>query len=166
MTSAETEARNLSRRWQDGPSLKQRGSPHTPRQCCCSVFQSCPTLCDPMNSACQASLLFTISWSLLKLTSTESMMPSNYLILCHPFLLRPSIFLRSNCCVGCRGGCAHQQQVAPVRWQRQAQSLSTATGGGIRLKAPYGSRSPRPMRTPPPVLCQPPPKRSNQDVGD
>ena len=92
MTSAETEARNLSRRWQDGPSLKQRGSPHTPRQCCCSVFQSCPTLCDPMNSACQASLFFTISWSLLKLTSTESMMPSNYLILCRPLLLLPSIF--------------------------------------------------------------------------
>ena len=81
MTSVETEARNLGRRWQDGPSLKQRGSPHTPRQCCCSVFQSCPTLCDPMNSARQASLFFTISWSLLKLTSIESMMPSNYLIL-------------------------------------------------------------------------------------
>ena len=33
-----------------------------------------------------------ISWSLLKLTSIESVMPSNHLILCHPLLLLPSIF--------------------------------------------------------------------------
>ena len=32
------------------------------------------------------------SWSLLKLMSTESVMPSNHLILCHPLLLLPSIF--------------------------------------------------------------------------
>ena len=43
-------------------------------------------------AAHQTSLSFTISWSLLKLMSIESMMPFNYLILCHPFLLRPSIF--------------------------------------------------------------------------
>ena len=42
-------------------------------------------------AACQASLSFTISWSLLKLTSIESVMPSNHLILCRPFLLLPSI---------------------------------------------------------------------------
>ena len=40
----------------------------------------------------QASLSFTISWSLLKLMSIESVMPSNHLILCHPLLLLPSIF--------------------------------------------------------------------------
>ena len=40
----------------------------------------------------QASLSFTISWNLLKLTSTESMIPSNHLVLCHPLLLLPSIF--------------------------------------------------------------------------
>ena len=34
----------------------------------------------------------TNSWSLLKLMSIESVMPSNHLILCHPFLLLPSIF--------------------------------------------------------------------------
>ena len=43
-------------------------------------------------AARQASLSFTISWSLLKLMSIESMMPSNHLILCHPLLLLPSIF--------------------------------------------------------------------------
>ena len=40
----------------------------------------------PWTAACQASLSFTISWSLLKLMSIESVMPSNHLILCHlPF---------------------------------------------------------------------------------
>ena len=46
----------------------------------------------PWTAACQASLSFTISWSLLKLMSFESVMPSNHLILCHPLLLLPSIF--------------------------------------------------------------------------
>ena len=46
----------------------------------------------PWSAACQASLSFTISWSLLKLMSVESVMPSSHLILCHPLLLLPSIF--------------------------------------------------------------------------
>ena len=41
-------------------------------------------------AAHQASLSFTISWSLLKLMHIELVMPSNHLILCHPFLLLPS----------------------------------------------------------------------------
>ena len=45
----------------------------------------------PWTAACQASQSFTISWSLLKLMSIESVMPSNHLILCCPLLL-PSIF--------------------------------------------------------------------------
>ena len=43
-------------------------------------------------AACQAFLFFTISWSFLKLMSTESVMPSNHLILCHPLLLLLSVF--------------------------------------------------------------------------
>ena len=43
-------------------------------------------------TTCQASLSITNSWSLLKLMSIESVMPSNHLILCHPLLLLPSIF--------------------------------------------------------------------------
>ena len=43
-------------------------------------------------AACQASLSFTISQSLLKLMSIESVLPSNHLILCHPLLFLPSIF--------------------------------------------------------------------------
>ena len=45
-----------------------------------------------MTAARQASLSFTISWSLLKLMASESVMPSKHLILCHPLLLLPSIF--------------------------------------------------------------------------
>ena len=46
----------------------------------------------PWTAAHQAFLFFTISWSLLKLMSTESVMPSNHLILCCPLLLLPSSF--------------------------------------------------------------------------
>ena len=46
----------------------------------------------PWTAACQASPPFTISQSLLKLTSIESMVPSNHLILCHPLLLLPLTF--------------------------------------------------------------------------
>ena len=46
----------------------------------------------PWTAARQASLSITISWSLLKLMSIESVMPSNHLFLCCPLLLLPSIF--------------------------------------------------------------------------
>ena len=55
---------------------------------------SCSVVSDfaaPWTTALQASLSFTISWSLLKLMSIESMMPSNHLI-CRPLLLPTSIF--------------------------------------------------------------------------
>ena len=48
----------------------------------------------PWSAAHQASLSVTNSWSLLKLMSIESVMPSNHLILCRPLLLPPSIFAR------------------------------------------------------------------------
>ena len=56
-----------------------------------SVAQSCLTV-TPWAAARQASLFITNSRSSLKLMSIESVMPSNHLILCHPFLLLPSIF--------------------------------------------------------------------------
>ena len=58
---------------------------------CCSVTKSCLTLLIPWTAARQAPLSFTISQSLFKLMSIESM-SSNHLILCHPFLLS-SVFL-------------------------------------------------------------------------
>ena len=63
-----------------------------PRGCCCSVTQSCPTLCDPMNCSTPGSPVLTISQSLLKLMVIELVMPSNHHILCHPLLLLPSVF--------------------------------------------------------------------------
>ena len=58
-------------------------SPH-----CCSVAQSCPTLCNPMNWSTPG---FPVPQHLPHM-SVESVMPSNHLILCHPLLLLPSIF--------------------------------------------------------------------------
>ena len=55
----------------------------------CSVVSDSAT---PWTAACQASLSITNSWSLLRLMSVESVMPSNHLILCHPLLLPPTIF--------------------------------------------------------------------------
>ena len=46
----------------------------------------------PWTAACQTSLSITSSWTLLKLMSIESVMPSNHLILCHPLLFLPSIY--------------------------------------------------------------------------
>jgi len=51
--------------------------------CCCST---------PWTATHQAPLSSTISWSLLKFMSTESVKLSNHLILCHPLLLLPLIF--------------------------------------------------------------------------
>ena len=56
-----------------------------------SVAQSCPTLCNPMDSS-TPGLPITNSQSLLRLMSIESVMPSNCLILCRPLLLLPLIF--------------------------------------------------------------------------
>ena len=60
--------------------------------CCCLVAKSLATLSNSWAAARQAPLSSTISWSLLKFISIESMMLSNYLNLCHPLLLLPSIF--------------------------------------------------------------------------
>ena len=68
---------------------------HLVTHCCIALllFLSCVQLfATPRTAACQASLSFTISWSLLKLLSIESVIPSNHLILCHPLLIPPSVF--------------------------------------------------------------------------
>ena len=59
--------------------------------CCRSVAQSC-LFVTPWKAMRQASLSFTISWTLLKLMSIESVMPFNHLIFPCPLLLLPSIF--------------------------------------------------------------------------
>ena len=57
-----------------------------------SVAQSCRTLCDPMDCSTPGFPVHHQLQSLLRFISIELVMPSNYLILCHPFLLLPSIF--------------------------------------------------------------------------
>ena len=59
---------------------------------CCSVTQSCPALCEPMDCSMLGFPVLHHLLGLLKLLSIESVMPSNHLILCHPLLLLPSIF--------------------------------------------------------------------------
>ena len=56
-----------------------------------SVAQCVQLFATPWTAVCQASLSITNSWSLPKLMSMESVMPSNHLILCRPFLLPPSM---------------------------------------------------------------------------
>ena len=62
------------------------------QQFCCSVAKSCPALCDPLTTACQASLFFTISQSLLELKPTQLVRLYNCLILCRPFSSCPQSF--------------------------------------------------------------------------
>ena len=60
--------------------------------CCCSVTQSCSTLCDPIDCSMRA---FPVLHHLPELPQTlvrQSVMPSNHFILCRPLLLLPSIF--------------------------------------------------------------------------
>ena len=59
--------------------------------CCCLITSVVSDSVTPWTAAYQASLSFTISWSLLKLMSIELVMPYNHLILSRPVLL-PSIF--------------------------------------------------------------------------
>ena len=70
--------------WMDLPEQRTSSVPFSPSVVSDSVA--------PWTAAHQSSLSITNSRSLLKLMSIESVMPSNYLILCHSLLLLPSIF--------------------------------------------------------------------------
>ena len=56
---------------------------------CCSIVSNLETL---WTTACQASLSFTISWSLLRFINTELVMLANHFVHCLPLLLLPSVF--------------------------------------------------------------------------
>ena len=71
-------------------SLENPGSPCL-GSCVVQSLSCVQLFVTPWAAARQASLSFTISWGLLKFMSIESMMPSNHLVLCRPFLL-PSVF--------------------------------------------------------------------------
>ena len=59
---------------------------------CCSVAKSCLTLCDPMGYSMPGFSVLYYLPEFAQLTSIESVMASNHLILCCPLLLLPSIF--------------------------------------------------------------------------
>ena len=82
--------------WQAGSlSLSTTWDPRSINSVVVVQSPSCAwLLATPWTVACQASLSLTISWSLPKFTSTESVMLSKHLILYHPLLLLPSIFPR------------------------------------------------------------------------
>ena len=106
-TAAATMAESAERRFQDSSRLWKHQQwichsllylevaslPTDADLCYCSVTKSCPYFESrtPWTAACQASFFSTISWSLLKFMSVESVVLSNHLILCRSLLL-PSIF--------------------------------------------------------------------------
>ena len=85
-------------------------SPHPCNMCCCSVAKSWPTLCDPVGFLWHTRLPCpSLSLSLLKFMSIESMMLFNHIILCHPLLFPlslPSIRVFSN------------ESALPIRWPK------------------------------------------------
>ena len=62
--------------------------------CCCCLLSHFQLFLTPWTAACQASLSFTFSHSLLIFMSIESVILSNHLFLCYPLLLLPSVFPR------------------------------------------------------------------------
>ena len=83
-------------------ALDHQGSPN------CFILKE--KFCDPTDWSSQFSLSITNSWSLLKLMTIKSVIPSNHHILCHPLFLSPSIFpsirVFSN------------ESVLPIWWQK------------------------------------------------
>ena len=94
-----------------------------------SVTQLCPTLWTPWTAARQASLSITNSQSLLKLTSIESVMPSNHLI-CRPLLLPLSIFPSIKV--------FFNESVLSIRWSKYWRSLSFSPSMNIQDWRPLG----------------------------
>ena len=70
--------------------METQKSPHS--QAHSSVLSRVSLFVTPWSGAGQASLSITNSWSLLKLMSIESVLPSNHINLCRPLLLLPPIF--------------------------------------------------------------------------
>ena len=83
---------HLSNRQADRPVSTLLESAILGEHRCCSVTESCPTLCDPVDGSTPGFPVLHHLRSLLKLMSTESVMSSNHLILCHMLVLLPSIF--------------------------------------------------------------------------
>ena len=62
------------------------------KSCFVQLLSHVQLLVTPWIEVCQAPLSSTVSWSLFKFMSIESLMPCNHLIICHSLLLLPSVF--------------------------------------------------------------------------
>ena len=85
----------------------------------------------PWTAAHQTSLTFTISKSLLKLMSIESVILSNHFILCRPLLLLPSVFPNIRERVG------FQKASALAFWAPKPNNFSPGVGGGVLPPPPH-----------------------------
>ena len=86
-----------------------------------SVLSQSLTLCDPMDCSTPGFPVITKSWSLIKLLSIESVMPSNHFILCRPFLILLLIFPSIKV--------IYSESVLPIRWPKDwtfSFSISTS----------------------------------------
>ena len=100
------------------------------------------------SAACQASLSFTISQSLLKFMAIESLMPSNHFIFCHPFLL-PSIF-------PCIRVFPNKSVLLCIRWPKYwsfSISSSNEYSGLISFRMDWSPCSPRDSQESSPTPC-------------
>ena len=92
------------------PTLQVNSLPAEPQFSSVQSLNHVRLLATLWTAACHASTSITISWSLPKLMSIESLMPSSHLILCHPLLLPPSVFPSS--------GSFQMSQLFPIRWRK------------------------------------------------
>ena len=92
------------------PELKIAQMIHTRKFSSVQSLSHVQLFVTPWTAAYQASLSITNSWSLLKLMSIKSVMPSNHLILCRPLLLLPSIFPSIKF--------FSKESVLPIRWPK------------------------------------------------
>ena len=98
----------------------------------CYLQLSCWVMTNSLQShGLQASLSITNSWSLLRIISIESVMPSNHLILCYPLLFLPLIFLSIRV--------FSEESVLHIRWPKyQASSSSSVLPMNIQDWFPLG----------------------------
>ena len=117
---------------------------------CCSVNQLCPTLFNPMDCSTPDFPAFTFSWSLLKLMSIESVMPSNHLILWRPLLLLPVFlfYMFSKGCMSFPCSSAGKESTCNAEDPGLIPGLGRSPGGGQGnplqyscLENPYKQRS-------------------------
>ena len=91
---------------------------------------SVPLFVTPWTAEHQASLSVTNYWNLFKLMSIESVMPSNYFILCHPLLLPPSIFPSIRV--------FSSDSVLHIRWQKYWSFSFSISLSNIQDRFPLG----------------------------